>query len=85
MASRVGDGDMVSVETVGHRELRAGDAVLCETRGREYLHLTKAAQHQRYLIGSNRGGTHDWVGRRADSGVGKRIERAVGLPATLRA
>jgi len=53
-----------------------GDIVLCRVRGREYLHLVKAVQDRRYLIGNNRGGTNGWVGRAAVYGIGTRIERS---------
>jgi hypothetical protein len=44
-------------------------------RGREYLHLVKARQGDRYLIGNNRGGINGWVGRRAIFGIATRVER----------
>ena len=40
------------------------------------LHLVKAAQDRRYLIGNNRGGVNGWVGRSAIFGVATRVERA---------
>ena len=76
MAGKVDDGDTVTVEPVGERELRAGDIALCKVRGREYLHLVKAVQGQRYLIGNNRGGVNGWVGRAAIFGVAAHVERS---------
>ena len=75
MTGRVNDGDTVTVEPVSERDLRVGDVVLCKVRGHEYLHLVKAVQGQRYLIGNNRGGTNGWVGRSAILGIATRIER----------
>jgi len=74
MTGTIDDGDTVTVEPVGERELRAGDVVLCKVRGREYLHLVKAVQDRRYLIGNNRGGTNGWVGRSAIFGIATRVE-----------
>lgn len=65
MAGRVEDGDTVTVEPLGARALRPGDIVLVRVHGREYLHLVKAVQGDRYLIGNNRGGINGWVGRQA--------------------
>jgi hypothetical protein len=48
--------------------------VPCKVRGREYLHLVKAAQGNRSLIGNNRGGTNGWVGRSAIVGIATRIQ-----------
>ena len=76
MTGKVDDGDTVTVEPVGERALHRGDVVLCRVRGREYLHLVKAVQDQRYLIGNNRGGTNGWVGRAAIFGVATRVERS---------
>jgi hypothetical protein len=45
--------------------LEVGDVVLCKVHGREYLHLIKAVQGGRYLIGNNRGKLNGWVGRGA--------------------
>ena len=75
MNGRVNDADTVTVEPVRERDLRVGDVVLCKVRGHEYLHLVKAVQGQRYLIGNNRGGTNGWVGRSAIFGIATRIER----------
>lgn len=73
MTGKVNDGDLVAVEPLGERELRAGDVVLVRVHGREYLHLVKAVQGGRYLIGNNRGGVNGWVGRRAIAGVATKV------------
>lgn len=76
MAGKVEDGDLVTVEPLGARELRAGDVVLVRIHGHEYLHLVKAIQSGRYLIGNNRGGVNGWVGRQAIAGVATTIARS---------
>ena len=76
MTGKVNDGDSVTVEPLGEREPRPGDVLHSKVRGREYLHLVKATQGGRYLIGNNRGGLNGWVGRSAIFGVATRVDRA---------
>jgi hypothetical protein len=76
MTGKVDDVDTVTVEPLGERAPRRGDVVLCTVRGREYLHLVKAAQGERSLIGNTRGGVNGWVGRGAIFGVATRVAPA---------
>lgn len=75
MTGRVNDGDRVTVEPLRERSPEVDDVVLVRCRGHEYLHLVKARQGDRFLIGNNRGGINGWVGRRAIFGVATHIER----------
>lgn len=74
MTGRVNDGDHVTLEPLDHRDPVVDDVVLVRCRGHEYLHLVKARQGDRFLIGNNRGGINGWVGRRAIFGVAVKIE-----------
>ena len=74
MIGKVNDGDHVTVEPLGERDLTVGDVVLVRCHGYDYLHLVKARQGERFLIGNNRGGINGWVSRRAIFGVAVRIE-----------
>jgi hypothetical protein len=75
MTGKVNDGDQVTVAPLlGDRGPVVGDVVLVRCRGHEYLHLVKARQGERFLIGNNRGGINGWVGRRAIFGVATSIE-----------
>jgi signal peptidase I len=65
MEPLIRSGQEVVVEPIGDQPVEPGDVVLCRVRGNHYLHLVKAVQGDRYLIGNNRGGTNGWVGRRA--------------------
>lgn len=65
MRPRVNDGARVTLEPIGERALCIDDIVLVRVGGRDYLHLIKAVQGERYLIGNNRGGINGWVGRSA--------------------
>lgn len=74
MAGRVNDGDVVTVAPYGSADPRVDDIVLVKVKGREYLHLVKARQGDRYLIGNNRGRINGWVGRGAIYGQAVRVE-----------
>ena len=69
MKGRVDDGDVVRVEPCDPATLAAGDIVLVRVRGTDYLHLVKAVDADRFLIGNNRGRTNGWVGASAIFGV----------------
>ena len=68
MEPLIASGQQVTVEPIGSRPIEVGDVVLCRVRGQNYLHLVKAVQADRYLIGNNRGGINGWVSRRAIHG-----------------
>ena len=63
MKGKVNDGDLVTLEPCDPEKLTPGDVVLVRVRGTDYLHLIKAVNGDRVLIGNNRGGTNGWVGR----------------------
>jgi SOS-response transcriptional repressor LexA len=75
MTGRVNDGDLVTVAPCDTATLKTGDIVLVRVHGHEYLHLIKAVQGQRFLIGNNRGGVNGWVGGGAIFGVATKVER----------
>lgn len=75
MRGKVEDGDIVTVEPVGQRLLQPGAIVLVRAHGHVYLHLIKAVQGERLLIGNNRGGVNGWVGRSAVYGIATKVER----------
>src|SRR5438552_4186020 len=62
MAWKIESGQLCTVEPVDPATVRVGDIVLCKVNGREYLHLVKAVQGDRFQIGNNRGRTNGWVG-----------------------
>jgi hypothetical protein len=64
MRGKVESGQLVTVAPADG-PIEVGDMVLCKVRGRQYLHLVKAVQGERYLIGNNRGKVNGWVGRGA--------------------
>jgi translation initiation factor IF-1 len=74
MAGKVKDGDAVTLAPADGRPLGVGDIVLVRVRGRVYLHLIKAVQGDRVLIGNNRGRVSGWVNRAAVYGIATRIE-----------
>jgi SOS-response transcriptional repressor LexA len=74
MRGKVNDGDLVTLEPCKPEELRSGDIVLVRVRGNVYLHLIKAIQGDRFLIGNNRGGINGWVGKNGVYGVATKVE-----------
>jgi SOS-response transcriptional repressor LexA len=72
MVGKVNDGDTVTLEPCDPKKLAVGDIVLVKVKGYVYLHLIKAANNGRFLIGNNRGGTNGWVG--TNSIYGKAIK-----------
>lgn len=54
--------------------LAVGDVVLVRVHGTVYLHLIKAINRERFLIGNNMGGTTGWVGGNCVYGKAVKIE-----------
>lgn len=64
MVGKIESGQLCTVVPLGaDDEVGVGDIVLCKVNGREYLHLIKAIQGERFQIGNNRGRINGWVGR----------------------
>lgn len=61
MSGKIDNGQKVMVSPVDASKVKKGDIVLCRVNGHEYLHIVKAIQENRYLIGNNRGGTNGWT------------------------
>ena len=74
MTGKVNDGDRVTLKPCDPDQLRVGDIVLVRVHGTDYLHLIKAINQRRFLIGNNRGGINGWVGKNAIFGVATMIE-----------
>jgi SOS-response transcriptional repressor LexA len=74
MKGKVNSGDLVTVEPCNPEELSVGDIVLVRVKGNDYLHLIKAVNQGRFLIGNNRGGTNGWVGHNCVYGIATKVE-----------
>ena len=74
MKGKIGSGKLCTVEPLGDRILEVGDIVLCQVKGREYLHLILAIQGKRYQIGNNRGHINGWVNRGKIFGICTRVQ-----------
>lgn len=61
MEGRIDSGQLCTVVPITIDELEVGDIVLCKVSGAEYLHLVKAVQAGRVLIGNNKGFTNGWT------------------------
>jgi SOS-response transcriptional repressor LexA len=74
MTGKVNDGDLVTLEPCTEESLKNGAIVLVRVKGHVYLHLIKAVNNGRYLIGNNRGGINGWVGANAIYGIATQVE-----------
>ena len=74
MRGKVNDGDTVTLDPADPSKLRVGDVVLVRVKGNIFLHLVKAIDRERFLIGNNRGGINGWVGRHCIYGVATNVE-----------
>jgi hypothetical protein len=74
MKGKVDSGQLCTVEPSEGKDLKVGDIVLCQVRGRDYLHLIKAIQGDRYQIGNNRGYINGWVRRGKIFGILSKVE-----------
>jgi hypothetical protein len=74
MKGKVNDGALVTLEPCDPDSVAVGEVVLVRVHGTDYLHLIKAIDRGRFLIGNNRGGTNGWVGRSALFGRAVKIE-----------
>jgi hypothetical protein len=75
MKPKIESGQLCTVApVVDLGTLAVGDIVLCKVKGNEYLHLIKAIQDGRFLIGNNRGRTNGWIGAHGIFGRLIRVE-----------
>ena len=74
MAGKIESGQLCTVEPTGPTTLKVGEIVLCKVKGREYLHLIKAIQGERFQIGNNRGRINGWIGANSIFGRCTRVE-----------
>ena len=74
MRGKISDGDLVTLVPCDPATLQVGDIVLVHLHGADYLHLIKAIQSDRYLIGNNRGRINGWAGKQAIYGKATQIE-----------
>jgi len=74
MQGKVNDGDLVTLAPCDPDTLRVGDIVLVRVKGHVYLHLIKAIDQGRFLIGNNRGRINGWVGPNSIYGLATRVE-----------
>lgn len=62
MSGRIESGQLCTVASIFvDSKLETGDIVLCKVKGKEYLHLIKAINGNRYQIGNNKGHINGWI------------------------
>jgi hypothetical protein len=69
MRGKIESGELCTVSPINDMEIKVDDIVLCKVSGREYLHLVKAVQNNRYQIGNNRGGINGWISKNSIYGI----------------
>ncbi len=74
MKGKIESGQLCTVAPLGTGTLQVGDIVLCRVHGNEYIHLIKAIDGGRFLIGNNRGRINGWVGPEAVFGRCVKVE-----------
>ncbi len=74
MRGKVNDGDKVTLTPMDPASLAVGDIVLVRVKGNVYLHLIKAINGDRFLIGNNLGKINGWVGHHCIYGIATKIE-----------
>ena len=74
MRGKIESGQLCTVEPADPATLEVGDIVLCKVNGREYLHLIKAIQGNRFQIGNNRGRINGWISANSVFGKCTRVE-----------
>ena len=74
MTGKIESGQLCVVEPIDPATLAVGDIVLCKVNGKEYLHLVKAIQGDRFQIGNNRGRINGWISANSVFGKCVRIE-----------
>jgi hypothetical protein len=61
MSGKIESGQLCTVAPINLEAVRVGDIVLCKVNGTEYLHIVKAMQGGRLLIGNNKGRINGWT------------------------
>jgi hypothetical protein len=74
MRGKIESGQLCTVEPVEPATVQVGGIVLCKVNGRQYLHLVKAMQDDRFQIGNNRGRVNGWVSAGSIYGRCVRVE-----------
>ena len=63
MVPKIRSGDLVTVRPLPPHEPEVGNVVLCHVAGRDYLHLVRAIEGERYQIGNSHGHVNGWTSR----------------------
>lgn len=74
MEPKVPDGATVLLVPAKPEEIQRGDIVLVRVAGNVYLHLVRAVQGRRFLIGNNKGSTNGWAGPAAVYGLAVKVD-----------
>lgn len=74
MEGRIASGNLVTVTPAEVSSLEAGDIVLCQVKGAQYLHLILKMSHGQFQIGNNKGHVNGWINPAAIFGKCIKVE-----------
>lgn len=74
MVPRIKSGQLVTVAPLADTKLKVDDIVLCEVKGKLYLHKIGAMRDKQYQITNNRGYVNGWITKRAIFGRLVKVE-----------
>jgi len=62
MKPKINSGDKITISPTD--DIKKGDIVFCKVKGSFYVHLVKAVQGDKFLIGNNKGKTNGWTNKK---------------------
>lgn len=74
MQGKIESGQLCTVVPVKVDQVKTNDIVLCKVNGRQYLHLVRAINSNKFLICNNKGHDNGWAHANCVYGVVVRIE-----------
>ena len=77
MKPKINSGDKVTVSPIS--DIKKGDIVFCKVKGSFYVHIVKAIQGDKCLIGNNKGKTNGWTNKNKVFGKVTKVEKKKGL------
>ena len=72
MKPKINSGDKITVSPTD--DIKKGDIVFCKVKGSFYVHLVKAVQGDKFLIGNNKGKINGWINKKKVFGKVIKIE-----------
>jgi len=74
MKPKINSGDRITISPT--KDIKKGDIVFCKVKGNFYVHIIKAIQGDKYLIGNNKGRINGWTSKNNIFGKVIKVENA---------